>query len=108
MLSFLVLALVCVLVSSQYITYPFAPDALYQPWMNVSFVSGRLGYFAETAGISSSGVYNGVLGITFDKTETYGFLTSADGKKVRKLDLKTTEVGLDVTRKCSFFCFKCK
>jgi hypothetical protein len=85
--------------SPQYIAYPFAPNALYQPWMNVSFVSGRLGFFAETAGFHSSGVYNGVLGITFDKTETYGFLTSADGKKVRKLDLQTTQVGLDVTSK---------
>ena len=67
--------------------------------INVSFVSGRLGYFAETAGYHSGGVYNGVLGITMDKTETYGFLTSVDGKKVRKLDLKTTQVGLDVTCK---------
>ena len=67
--------------------------------MNVSFVSGRLGYFTETAGFHSGGIYNGVLGIAFDKTETYGFLTSAGGKSVRKLDLKTTQVGLDVTRK---------
>jgi len=85
-------------IALQYIAYPFAPNALYQPWMNVSFVSGKLGYFAETAGFHSSGVYNGVLGITFDKTETYGFLTSADGKKLRKLDLQTTQVGIDVTR----------
>jgi hypothetical protein len=91
-----------VVLSSQYIHYPLAPNALYQPWMNVSFVSGRLGYFAETAGFHSSGVYNGVLGIAFDKTETYGFLTSADGSKVRKLDLQTTQVGLDVTRKYTF------
>jgi hypothetical protein len=86
-------------IATQYIAYPFAPNALYQPWMNVSFVSGRLGFFAETAGFHSAGVYNGVLGITFDKTETFGFLTSADGKKLRKLDLQTTQVGLDVTRK---------
>jgi hypothetical protein len=83
----------------QYVSSAFAPNALYQMWMNVSFVSGRLGYFAETAGFHSGGVYNGVLGIALDKTEKYGFLTSADGKKVRKLDLKTTQVGLDITRK---------
>ena len=88
---------------SQYIAYPFAPNALYQPWMNVSFVSGRFSYYAEAAGFHSSGIYNGVLGITFDKTETYGFLTSADGKTVRKLDLQTTQVGLDVTRKLHLY-----
>lgn len=94
--AFLVLVATCVSVSS-YVISPSVPNALYQEWMNVSFVSGRLNYFAETAGFASSGVYNGVLGITFDKTESYGFLTSADGKKVRKLSLKTTQVGLDVT-----------
>ena len=83
---------------AQYVVSVTTPNALYQQWMNVSFVSGRLSYYAESAGFHSGGVYNGVLGITFDKTESYGFLTSADGKKVRKLDLATTQVGNDITR----------
>ena len=96
---YLLVVALCGFGLSQYISYPFAPDALYQPWMNVSFVSGRLSYYTDAAGFHSSGMYNGVLGITLDKTETYGFLTSAYGKTVRKLDLQTTQVGLDVTRK---------
>jgi hypothetical protein len=79
--------------------YPFAPNAQYQRWINVSFASGKLGFFSEKAGVGSSGAYNGVLGITFDKTENYAFLTSADGKKLRRLTLNSAYVGLDVTRK---------
>ena len=43
------------------------------------------------------GSYNGVLGITLDKTEQWGFLTSAEGKKIRTLNLQTTQVGGDIT-----------
>jgi hypothetical protein len=82
---------------SGYIYYPFAPNALYQSAMNVSFVSGRSRYFQEEAGFGSQGSYNGVLGITFDETEKWGFLTSADGKKVRKLNQRTTYLPPDIT-----------
>jgi hypothetical protein len=82
-----------------YTYYPYAPNALYQHWLNVSFASGKLGFFSEKAGVGSGGSYNGVLGITFDKTEKYAFLTSADGKKLRKLRLNDEYVGLDITRK---------
>ena len=84
---------------SGYIYYPFAPNALYQSGINVSFVSGRSRYFQEEAGFGSQGSYNGVLGITFDETEKWGFLTSADGKEVRKLNLRTTYLPPDITSK---------
>jgi hypothetical protein len=83
----------------RYVYYPFAPNALYQSGMNVSFVSGRVNYFQEEAGFGSQGSYNGVLGIAFDETEKWGFLTSADGKKVRKLNLRTTYLPPDITSK---------
>jgi hypothetical protein len=82
-----------------YVFSPFSPNALYQKWLNVTFVAGKLSYFSEAAGIGSSASFNGVLGITFDKAEAYAFLTSADGKKVRKMELSTRKVGYDVTRK---------
>jgi len=82
-----------------YVFSPFAPNALYQKWLNVTFVAGKLSYFSEVAGIGSTASFNGVLGIAFDKTEAYAFLTSADGKKVRKMELSTRNVGSDVTRK---------
>ena len=82
---------------SGFVYYPFAPKALYQEGMNVSFVSGRLAYFQEQSGYASAGIYNGVLGAVFDRTEKYVFLTASDGKKVRKLNFRTTYVGSDIT-----------
>ena len=73
----------------QYIYYPYAPRALYQPAMNVSFVSGSLGFFDEADGYGKEAGYNGCLGITFDRTEKYLFVGSADGKKLRKLNYYT-------------------
>ena len=91
----LILALVLVAVNA-YIYYPFAPNAKYQEGMNVSFVSGRTGFYQEIAGFGSEGIYNGALGIAFEKTEKYAFVGSADGKKIRKLNYRTTQVGLDI------------
>ena len=88
-----------VAVWGQYIYYPYAPNALYQQGMNVSFVSGLFQNYQEQAGFGSSGVYNGAFGVTFDRTEQYLFVTSADGKKIRKLNYRTTYVGSDITRK---------
>jgi hypothetical protein len=85
--------------STSYQYYPFAPNALYQTGMNVSFVSGVFSFFQDTAGFGSSGSYNGVIGITLDRTETFGFLTTVDGKALRKLNLRTTYVSSDVTSK---------
>ena len=85
--------------SNGYVYYPFAPSALYQEGMNVSFVSGRFSFYQEQAGYGSNGVYNGVLGLSFDRTEKYVVLSSADGKKIRKLNFRTTYVGIDITRK---------
>ena len=82
-----------------YIYYPLSPNALYQEGMNVSFVSGRFLFFNEVAGYGADGAYNGVLGIVFDRTEKYAFLTSADGKKLRKLNVRTTQVGPDISSK---------
>ena len=86
-------------IANAYIYYPLAPRALYQEAMNISFVSGRFGFFSEFAGFGADGSYNGVLGIAFDQTEKFAVLTSADGKKVRKLNIRTTQVGNDITRK---------
>jgi hypothetical protein len=82
-----------------YIYSPFAPSALYQESMNLSFISGSKGTYQEQAGQGTGGIYNGVLGVTFDRTYTYGFITSADGKKLRKLNYQTAYVGSDITRK---------
>ena len=82
-----------------YIYYPLSPNALYQEGMNVSFVSGRVLFFNEVAGYGADGAYNGALGIVFDRTEKYAFVTSADGKKLRKLNIRTTQVGEDISSK---------
>jgi len=92
---FLFFALLLVAVNA-YIYYPFAPNAYYQEGMNVSFVSGRTGFYQETEGFGSQGIYNGALGLAFEKTEKYAFVASADGKKLRKLNYRTSQVGLDI------------
>ena len=102
---FTVVALICIFgpirinASSGYEYYPFVPTGLYQTGMNVSFVSGRFSFFQEIAGYGSGGSYNGVIGITFDQTEKFGFLTTSDGKILRKLNLRTTLVTADITGK---------
>jgi hypothetical protein len=97
----LLLAFIAAVLASvnAYIYYPLAPKALYQEGMNVSFVSGRFGFYQESPGFGADGIYNGVLGVTFERTEKFAFLTSADGKKVRKLNYRTTQVGPDITCK---------
>ena len=80
-----------------YIYYPLAPNALYQEGMNISFVSGDSKKFQEKAGFGSDGAYNGAFGLAFERTEKYSFVGSADGKKLRKLNYRTTQVGLDIT-----------
>ena len=69
----------------------------------MSFVSGRVLFFNEVAGYGADGSYNGALGIVFDRTEKYAFVTSADGKKLRKLNIRTTQVGEDISRTFFFF-----
>lgn len=87
---------------ASYVYYPFAPSALYQAGMNVSFVSGKAGFFADVAGYGSSGAYNGALGIALDRTERFAFISSADGKGIRKLNIRTTQVGGSITGKQTF------
>jgi hypothetical protein len=94
---------VSIVVQSEYVYYPYAPLARYQSNMNITFVSGRTGYYQETAGFGSNGVYNGVLGITFERTENFAFLTTAIGKTIRKLNVRTTFVGEPLTR--TFFLY---
>lgn len=75
---FLVILCPCTL---GYVFYPLASNALYQEGIpvNVSFVYGRLGIYAESAGYGSSLSYNGLLaGITVDRTETYAFFASSE------------------------------
>ena len=96
---FILLFFYLVGLSTGYQYYPFVPNALYQTGMNVSFVSGMFSFFQDNAGFGTSGSYNGVIGITFDRTEKFGFLTTADGKVLRKLNLRTTYVSSDVTSK---------
>jgi hypothetical protein len=67
--------------------------------MNVSLVLGQQQYFQDISGFGARSSFNGVLGITLDKTETYGFLSSADGKKIRKFSLATNQVGDGISRK---------
>jgi hypothetical protein len=76
---------------------PLAPKALYQTGMNVSFVSGDSTVFAERAGYGSDGKYNGALGVAFERSEKYAFVGSADGKKIRKLNYRTSFVNIDIT-----------
>ena len=84
-------------IAHSYVYSPLAPNALYQEGMNVSFVSGQLKSFAEQAGFGSNGIYNGAFGLIFEKSEKYAFVGSADGKKIRKLNFRTTQVVLDIT-----------
>ena len=91
------ITLVTCLGTPGYIYSPFAPTALFQQAMNLSFISGQFSFYQEQAGYGSNGVYNGVLGIAFDRTENFAFLTSADGKKIRKLNYRTTFVGSDIS-----------
>jgi len=78
---------------------PWAPKALYQELMKVSTVAGRLSYFAESPGIGSYGVFNGVLGIALDHSEKYAFAFSADGKSFRRIVLSTNFVESNIARK---------
>jgi hypothetical protein len=74
--------------------------------MNVSLASGRLSYFADVPGTGPSASYNGILGVAFDKSEKYAFLTSADGKQVRLLTVATNYVGYSITRESYFLNFQ--
>jgi hypothetical protein len=78
-----------------------SPNALYQNRINVSFVSGKLGNFAERIGYASSASYNGITGIALDKTEQYAYIASGDSRTIRKLNLATTEVGSNIASKYS-------
>ena len=71
--------------------------------MNVSFMSGRYQFFSEAAGYASMGSYNGVLGLALDRLGSYAYLTSGDGKTIRKLSITSTEVGLNIAGK--YFAF---
>ena len=100
--AFVSLALVARVVKG-YIYYPLSPNALYQEGMNVSFVSGRVSLYNDVAGNGADGSYNGALGIVFDRTERFAFITSVNGRKLRKLNIRTTQVGADISS-TFFFC----
>ena len=85
--------------TKKYRNYNPAPQALYQPWMNVSFASGKRLFYQEAAGTGNTGSYNGVLGIAYDRTEQFAYITSPVGKKLRKLRLSDTYVELDISSK---------
>jgi len=80
-----------------YDNYPLAPNALFEPRINVTTYSGQAGLFEDVAGIRFDAHYNGAFGIAFDKLEQYAFISSNDGKRIRKLSLFTSQAGLDVT-----------
>jgi hypothetical protein len=80
-----------------YIHYPFAPNALYQSDMMIETFSGKLGSTQESSGIGSDVQYDGILGITLDRTEQYAFMTTGAAKKIRKLNIQTREAGSDIT-----------
>ena len=82
---------------SLYVYYPFSPNALFQAGMNVSFMSGKYTFYNELPGFGDSGVYNGAFGVTFERTEQFVFVSSADGKNLRKLNYRTTFVGEEIT-----------
>jgi hypothetical protein len=65
--------------------------------MDVSLEAGKLGFFAESPGIGASASFNGALGIALDRTEQIAYVTSADGKKLRRINLLTHYVGSDFT-----------
>jgi len=67
--------------------------------INVSFFAGKPNYFIDVPGTGHLASFNGVLGITLDKTESFAFLSSADGKKIRKMILATATVGSEITGK---------
>jgi hypothetical protein len=77
--------------------------ALYENGIRVSYVSGKFQYFSDLAGNKLTTAFNGVLGIALDRTENYALVTSAEGKKLRKLSLLTLESSLDVSSKCCQF-----
>jgi len=65
--------------------------------MDVTLEAGTIGFFAESPGIGASASFNGALGIALDRTEKLAYVTSADGKKLRRIDLSTHYVWSDVT-----------
>lgn len=67
--------------------------------MNISLISGTFESSSEKVGYGRAGSYGGTLGITFDRTENYLFIASADTKTIRKLNYRTTYVGPNITRK---------
>ena len=79
--------------SGNYFHYSLARNALYQEGMMVSLVSGMIDLSLEHSGIGTSAAYHGVLGLAFDRTEKYAFISSGDGKSIRKLNFRDGEVG---------------
>ena len=69
----------------------------------MSFVCGRVQYFADLPGTGSAASFNGAFGIAFDRTESYAFISSSEGKKIRKLSLASRSVGTDISCKLISF-----
>jgi hypothetical protein len=85
-------------VHAQYIFNPLSPNALYQPYMNISLASGQKAFYNDLAGVGKAGSYNGAYGIGFDVFNQYAFITAVESKKLRKLRLADNYVGDDITR----------
>ncbi len=75
-----------------YVTQPPALEALYQTGIDVRTISGTRFYFRSMSGIGTEASYNGVMGVAFDRTEKYAFISNPDGKNIRKLNYRTTLV----------------
>ena len=98
------LAVTSRVIAETYVYYPFAPNALYQKYMQVSLAAGQYRFYNDLAGIGSYSSFNGVYGIGFDNTETYALITSVESKKFRKLRLSDEFAGPDITRKSHYLC----
>jgi hypothetical protein len=99
MIAFMILILLSFTAKSNqgFANSSFTPNARFEPLINVTTFSGQVGLFEDVAGIHYKAHYNGAFGITFDKSEQYAFISSNDGKRIRKLSLFTSQAGLDLT-----------
>jgi hypothetical protein len=80
-----------------FVNSSYTQNARFEPRINVTTYSGQVGLFEDVAGIRFDAHYNGAFGIAFDKSEQYAFISSNNGKRIRKLSLFTSQAGLDVT-----------
>lgn len=83
--------------ANAYVTSADSPKALYEEGFQVGPFAGRQNFYQDLSAIGTSAGFNGVSPVAFERTEKFAIVASSDGKKIRKIDLRTKFVGVDIT-----------